>query len=214
MSTGSFTALAGGADIQYSVLMNATGLTEGLYTAKTVIAHNDGTKANPYEIPIDFFVFTDFHCPETTVLNREHRGGPYRATSQNQKCGQPASGSTLPNPVPTHCEPPFELRRESGSHSQVSTCRPDPDQRFPNVSSRSTANHTPMVFITESQRESQDEVLSGGNCSGIIPNQNSLTGGAGSTPGFRCRPIAPDSRRCASIRFGLQLAGLVQIALD
>ena len=66
---GSYDIAPGGANLNYPVTMSATGLAEGLYKAKISITHNDPTKSSPFEIPVDFFVFTNFACPQYVVLN-------------------------------------------------------------------------------------------------------------------------------------------------
>lgn len=65
---GAFTIPAGGADLVYTPVMDATGLSEGLYTATIRITHNDSSDPNPYDIPIVFIVLSEFHCPQGAVI--------------------------------------------------------------------------------------------------------------------------------------------------
>lgn len=66
---GPYTILGGGNDLVYNLTMDATGLTEGLYTATIRITHNDIDTASPFDIPIEFFVISDFNCPQGTVIS-------------------------------------------------------------------------------------------------------------------------------------------------
>ncbi len=68
VTTGPYSIPVGGADLSFPVAMNATGLAEGLYKAKISVTHNDPTKTSPFDIPVDFFVFADFACPQWVVM--------------------------------------------------------------------------------------------------------------------------------------------------
>jgi hypothetical protein len=52
---------------------------EGLYQAHICITHNDTTRESPRCIPVDFFVFDEFYCPEFEVLKTHATmaKGPY-----------------------------------------------------------------------------------------------------------------------------------------
>ena len=55
-----------------SVVMDATApsvTAEGLYQTQIEITHNDPSLASPYVIPVDFFVFDEFYCPEYVVMH-------------------------------------------------------------------------------------------------------------------------------------------------
>ncbi|HUU44965.1 MAG TPA: hypothetical protein VM118_04465, partial [Acidobacteriota bacterium] len=65
---GPFEIEATDPDLEYPVIMDAAGLTEGLYSGLIRITHNDTSKPSPIDFPIDFFVVDDFHCPEATIL--------------------------------------------------------------------------------------------------------------------------------------------------
>ncbi len=66
---GAYTIPQGGADLNYGLVMDATTLSEGLYTATVRITHNDSTKPNPHDIVINFFVISDFRCPQGAVIS-------------------------------------------------------------------------------------------------------------------------------------------------
>lgn len=66
---GPYTIPGGGDDLVYNLTMDATGLTEGLYTATIRITHNDNDTASPFDIPIEFFVISNFNCPQSTVIS-------------------------------------------------------------------------------------------------------------------------------------------------
>ncbi|HUU45041.1 MAG TPA: hypothetical protein VM118_04845 [Acidobacteriota bacterium] len=65
---GPYTIPPGGADIVMDVMMDASGLSEDLYVGYVEITHNDLTKYSPHYIPIEFFVVTDFKCPQDQIL--------------------------------------------------------------------------------------------------------------------------------------------------
>lgn len=44
---------------------------EGLYSAQIEITHNDPNTVNPFPIPVDFFVFDVFFCPEYETLHTD-----------------------------------------------------------------------------------------------------------------------------------------------
>ncbi len=69
VTTGPYSIPVGGANLSFPVTMNATGLAEGLYTAQISVTHNDPTKPSPIAIPVDFFVFNNFACPQYVVLH-------------------------------------------------------------------------------------------------------------------------------------------------
>jgi hypothetical protein len=65
--------LAPGTGQTSTVTMNAGASSiqaggEGLYQAKICITHDDVTRPSPRCIPVDFFVFDEFYCPEFEVL--------------------------------------------------------------------------------------------------------------------------------------------------
>lgn len=66
---GPYTIPGGGDDLVYNLTMDATGLTEGLYTATIRITHNDNDTASPFDIPIAFFVISNFNCPQGAVIS-------------------------------------------------------------------------------------------------------------------------------------------------
>lgn len=72
MTGGSYTIVpASGANVR-NVIMDATAASvtaEGLYQTTIEVFHNDGTLADPQVLPVDFFVFDEFYCPEYVVLN-------------------------------------------------------------------------------------------------------------------------------------------------
>ncbi|HUU46786.1 MAG TPA: hypothetical protein VM118_13735, partial [Acidobacteriota bacterium] len=59
---------AGAADVVRDVTMDATALSEALYIGEIQVTHNDTSKASPRVFPIEFFVVTDFKCPQDEVL--------------------------------------------------------------------------------------------------------------------------------------------------
>ncbi|HUU45042.1 MAG TPA: hypothetical protein VM118_04850, partial [Acidobacteriota bacterium] len=65
---GSYYMWAGGNDIVMDVTMDATCLTQGLYVGEIHVTHNDTSKVSPRVYPIEFFVVTDFKCPQDEVL--------------------------------------------------------------------------------------------------------------------------------------------------
>ncbi|HUU46787.1 MAG TPA: hypothetical protein VM118_13740, partial [Acidobacteriota bacterium] len=65
---GDYTIPAGGDDIVMDVTMSAVGLAEDLYVGEIQITHNDTSKVSPRSFPIEFFVVTDFKCPQDEVL--------------------------------------------------------------------------------------------------------------------------------------------------
>ncbi|MBI5869146.1 MAG: hypothetical protein HZB43_12815 [candidate division Zixibacteria bacterium] len=69
VTTGPYSIPVGGAALNFPVTMNAIVGAEGLYTAQISITHNDPTKPSPIAIPVDFFVFNSFACPQYVVLH-------------------------------------------------------------------------------------------------------------------------------------------------
>jgi hypothetical protein len=69
VGAGVYSIADGGTDLTYQLVMDATGLEEGAYTATISIAHNDPTLPSPQELPIDFFVISDFRCPQSAVIS-------------------------------------------------------------------------------------------------------------------------------------------------
>jgi hypothetical protein len=73
MSEGPFTILAGDPTNTRAVTMNGTianGISgEGLYQDIIRITHDDPSAPSPHDIPVDFFVFDEFYCPEFITLN-------------------------------------------------------------------------------------------------------------------------------------------------
>jgi hypothetical protein len=66
-------SLAPGTGQTSTVVMNAgAGYIqtngEGLYQAEISITHNDPSRVSPRVIPVDFFVFNEFYCPEYMTL--------------------------------------------------------------------------------------------------------------------------------------------------
>ncbi|MBI5866984.1 MAG: hypothetical protein HZB43_01610 [candidate division Zixibacteria bacterium] len=68
-ATGGYTIPPGGMDDVRPVVMSAAGLSEGLYRAQISVTHNDPTKTSPVVLPVDFFVFHNFACPEYVTLH-------------------------------------------------------------------------------------------------------------------------------------------------
>jgi hypothetical protein len=66
---GPYTLPPGLPELTYAVTMNAAGLVEGLHWSSISITHDDPTKASPFVIPVDFFVFGSFACPEQITLH-------------------------------------------------------------------------------------------------------------------------------------------------
>lgn len=66
---GGFALTPGSNDLVLPLTMNATSLGEGLYSGTIRITHNDSAQPSPYDIPIDFFVITDFNCAQSTVIS-------------------------------------------------------------------------------------------------------------------------------------------------
>jgi hypothetical protein len=66
---GGFALTPGSNDLILPVTMNATLLGEGLYSGTIRITHNDSAQPSPYEIPIEFFVITDFNCAQGAVIS-------------------------------------------------------------------------------------------------------------------------------------------------
>lgn len=73
MTTGAYTVNAGAAANVRTVTLSAAAppqsTTEGLYQETIRITHNDPNKVSPRDIPVDFFVFDEFYCPEFLTLN-------------------------------------------------------------------------------------------------------------------------------------------------
>ncbi|MEW5874722.1 MAG: hypothetical protein AB1752_06025 [Candidatus Zixiibacteriota bacterium] len=73
MTTGAYTVNAGAAANVRTVTMSAAAppqsTTEGLYSETIRITHNDPNKVSPRDIPVDFFVFDEFYCPDFLTLN-------------------------------------------------------------------------------------------------------------------------------------------------
>jgi hypothetical protein len=104
--TGPYTIPVGSADLTYPVTMNPAGLSEGFYQAVISITHNDTTQPNPFQIPVDFFVFDTFQCPEYVVLHthwlwlevsnvgRLARGNPHGGLYRWPLPGTPDSGNS------------------------------------------------------------------------------------------------------------------------
>jgi hypothetical protein len=65
---GPYSITAGSADVIKGVTMAANNAPDGLYQASISITHNDVTKTNPHVIPIDYFVGSNFSCPQIEVL--------------------------------------------------------------------------------------------------------------------------------------------------
>ncbi|HUU45737.1 MAG TPA: hypothetical protein VM118_08385 [Acidobacteriota bacterium] len=65
---GDYTILAGDPDIVTDVTMSAVGLSEDLYIGEIKVWHNDTSKVSPRVFPIEFFVVTDFKCPQGEIL--------------------------------------------------------------------------------------------------------------------------------------------------
>ncbi|MEW5874725.1 MAG: dockerin type I domain-containing protein [Candidatus Zixiibacteriota bacterium] len=73
--TGAYTVNPGDpADVR-TVTMDASiaplNTVEGLYQETIRVTHNDTTRVSPIDIPVDFFVFDEFYCPEKVVLHTE-----------------------------------------------------------------------------------------------------------------------------------------------
>jgi hypothetical protein len=84
---GPYSVVAGGSESR-AVSMNAGAGSivsggEGLYQDSISITHNDPTRPTPRWLPVDFFVFNDFACPDYQTL---HTGG-------NGKSGVPNGGT-------------------------------------------------------------------------------------------------------------------------
>jgi hypothetical protein len=66
---GAYTIPVGAPDLTYPVTMNPAGLITGIYQGVISITHNDPAQPNPFQIPVDFFVLSNFACPEYVVLH-------------------------------------------------------------------------------------------------------------------------------------------------
>jgi hypothetical protein len=66
---------------------------EGLYQAMISITHNDPSRVSPREIPVDFFVFNEFYCPEYLTLktNVQSPGKLYLTVSNVENIGNQSS---------------------------------------------------------------------------------------------------------------------------
>lgn len=69
VGAGAYSIPDGGIDLSYPLIMDATGLGEGLYTATISVSHNDPAVPSPQEHLINFFVISDFHCPQGAVIS-------------------------------------------------------------------------------------------------------------------------------------------------
>ncbi|MBD3297481.1 MAG: hypothetical protein GF341_02420 [candidate division Zixibacteria bacterium] len=74
LTTGAYSVLPGSPVDIRTVTMDASMASiqsggEGLYQSAIEISHNDTTQAIPLTIPVDFFVFDEFYCPEFVTLN-------------------------------------------------------------------------------------------------------------------------------------------------
>lgn len=69
VGSDAFSIADGGADLSYPLVMDATGLNEGLYSATISITHNDPDIPSPREHAINFFVISDFRCPQGAVIS-------------------------------------------------------------------------------------------------------------------------------------------------
>ncbi|HUU46494.1 MAG TPA: M14 family metallopeptidase [Acidobacteriota bacterium] len=58
----------GDPDVIADVIMDAAGLAEGLYWGNIQITHNDPSQPSPVDVPVEFFVFSEFNCPQAQVL--------------------------------------------------------------------------------------------------------------------------------------------------
>jgi hypothetical protein len=66
---GGYTILAGDPDLTPLVTMSAAGVADGtLLQGQIEVTHNDPSKPSPQLFPVNFFVFTEFYCPENEVL--------------------------------------------------------------------------------------------------------------------------------------------------
>ncbi len=74
LTTGAYAIAPGDpADVR-SVVMDAMAALvqtggEGLYQDEILITHNDTTQPSPQTIPVDFFIFDEFYCPQFVTLN-------------------------------------------------------------------------------------------------------------------------------------------------
>jgi hypothetical protein len=74
LATGPYSVPPAGPDIALSVSMDAGAPSiqsggEGLHQATIEITHNDTSRPSPLVIPVDFFVYDHFVCPEVATLN-------------------------------------------------------------------------------------------------------------------------------------------------
>ncbi|HUU45174.1 MAG TPA: hypothetical protein VM118_05515, partial [Acidobacteriota bacterium] len=68
VGAGLYTIPEAGADLVLPVMMDAGALSTGLYSGTIRVTHNDTTRPDPTDFPIEFFVVDGFFCAETNIL--------------------------------------------------------------------------------------------------------------------------------------------------
>ena len=66
---GNYTIASGDPDLSLPVVMDASGLTEGMYAGTIRVTHNDPNVPSPKDYGFNFFVITDFNCSQRAVIS-------------------------------------------------------------------------------------------------------------------------------------------------
>ena len=64
-----YTIPANAPNLVYPLLMDAAGLSEGVYTGTIRVTHNDPGRPSPIDFIVKFFVIADFNCAQSAVLS-------------------------------------------------------------------------------------------------------------------------------------------------
>ena len=67
-AAGVYAVNAGGPELSMTVGMDATSLTEGVYTGTIRITHNDPSQPSPLDLPVQLFVANQFFCAQDEIL--------------------------------------------------------------------------------------------------------------------------------------------------